>query len=69
MKIADDNIYVCKISKCYIQAISNTEVKDKTANSIDPDEVAHYEPPHLDLCYWQIQLLLFLVLSHGKQVQ
>ena len=21
------------------------------ANSVDPDEVAHYEPPHLDLHY------------------
>ena len=21
------------------------------ANSVDPDEVAHYEPPHLDLYY------------------
>ena len=20
------------------------------ANSVDPDEVAHHEPPHLDLC-------------------
>ena len=24
-------------------------LKDKRANSVDPDEVAHNEPPHLDL--------------------
>ena len=26
------------------------------ANSVDSDEVAHYEPPHLDLHCLQIQL-------------
>ena len=31
------------------------------ANSIDLDEVAHYEPPHQDLCCLQIQLFSFLV--------
>ena len=30
-------------------------------NSVDPDEVAHYEPPHLYLHCLQIQLLSFLV--------
>ena len=29
------------------------------ANSVDPDEVAHYEPPHLDLCCLQMQLFSF----------
>ena len=29
------------------------------ANSVDPDEVAHNEPPHLDLHCWQIQLFCF----------
>ena len=30
--------------------------KDKRANSVDPDEVAHNEPPNLDLGCLQIQL-------------
>ena len=34
-------------------------VRDK-ANSIDPDEVAHNEPPHLDLHCLQFQLASFL---------
>ena len=33
------------------------------ANSVDLDEVAHYEPPHPDLSCLQIQLLLSLVLK------
>ena len=33
------------------------------ANSVDPDEVAHYEPPHLDLRCLRIQLSLVLVLK------
>ena len=33
------------------------------ANSVDLDEVAHYEPPHQDPPYLQIQLLLSLVLK------
>ena len=38
------------------------------ANSVDLDEVAHYEPPHQDLRCLQIQLLSSLVvkeLTHG----
>ena len=34
------------------------EFKEKGANSIDPDEVAQYEPPHLDLYCLQIQLFI-----------
>ena len=26
-----------------------SEIKNRTANSVDPDEMAHYEPSHLDL--------------------
>ena len=33
------------------------------ANSVDLDEVAHYEPPHQDLHHLQIQLLLSLLLK------
>ena len=32
-------------------------------NSVDLDEVAHYEPPHQDLHCFQIQLFSFLVLK------
>ena len=28
------------------------------SNSVDPDEMAHYEPSHLDLCCLQKNLLL-----------
>ena len=31
------------------------------ANSVDPDEAAHYEPPHLDLYCLQVQLFSVLV--------
>ena len=31
-------------------------------NSVDPDEVAHYEPPHLNLPCLQVQLFSFLEL-------
>ena len=33
------------------------------ANSVNLGEVAHYEPPHQDLCCLQIQLFLSLVLK------
>ena len=44
-----------------VQAIAYREFKDYRANSVDPDEVAHYEPPHPDLCWLQIQLFSSLV--------
>ena len=40
----------------------NWEFENYSANSVDLDEVAHYEPPHQDLRYLQIQLFLSLVL-------
>ena len=33
-----------------------TNYTSKMANSIDPDEMAHYEPSHLDLCCLQISV-------------
>ena len=33
------------------------------ANNVVPNEVAHYEPPHLDLCCLQIQLYLIFSLQ------
>ena len=35
--------------------------KKKRSNSVDPNEVAHNEPPHHDLHRLQIQLVSFLV--------
>ena len=37
--------------------IENTK---KRANSVETDEVAHYEPPQLDLCCLKIQLFSYL---------
>ena len=41
---------------CFFQAVSYSEFKCKRANSVDPDEVAHYEPPHQDLHCLHINL-------------
>ena len=42
------------------------------ANSVDLDEMAHFEPPHQDLCCLQMQLFSSLVLKevsiHSKRV-
>ena len=38
------------------------QTRTEKVNSVDPDEVAHYEPPHLDLHCFQIQLFSFLML-------
>ena len=35
---------------------------------MDLDEVAHHEPPHLNLCCLQIQLFLSLVLKELMEV-
>ena len=37
------------------------------ANRVDLDEVAHYEPPHQDLCRLQIQLFSSLVVKRVNQ--
>ena len=42
--------------------------KDLWANSVDPDEVAHHEPPYPDLHCLQIVLFLFLVLSRSPKL-
>lgn len=42
---------ICKIKKKQlVQAKSYSEFNDQRADSVDPDEVAHDEPPNLDLC-------------------
>ena len=42
--------------KVFLQAISYSEFRDQRENSVDIDEVAHDELPHLYLCCLQIQL-------------
>ena len=66
---AEDKIYVCKFSKKVKSKLYHIEnFKDQRANSVDQDEVAHYEPPHRDLCCLQIQLFLSLVLNSSHKV-
>ena len=48
----------CRISKNFSSKLYR-EIKDQRANSVDLDEVAHYEPPHLDLHSLLFQLLSF----------
>ena len=66
-KKADDKIFVNKISKKkkkkIIPAISYLELKNYRANSVDLDEMAHFEPPHQELRCLRIQLFLSLVLK------
>ena len=40
----------------------------KVANNLDPDEVAHHEPPHLDLHCLQIQLFNSPGQSPGRAI-
>ena len=54
--------------KQHNQAISYLEFKDWRANSVDLDDVAHYEPPHQDLRCLQIQLFPSLVLKELNSV-
>ena len=54
-KKTDNKIYVCRISK----RVRLSYMKWRRANSVDPDEVAHHEPPHLDLHCFQMQLHVF----------
>ena len=55
-------IFVCKFSKKFKSKLYHIEnSKTRGANSVDLDEVAHYEPPHQDLRCLQIQLFSSLV--------
>ena len=38
--------------------------KDCTSNSVDPDETAHHEPSHLDLCCLQKPIII----DYGSEV-
>ena len=56
---ADDKIFVCKFSENVKSKLYYIE----NSNSVDLDEVAHYEPPHQDLHCLQIQLFSSLVVK------
>ena len=38
-----------KFQKMFCQVVSCSDLKDQRTNNVDPEEVAHYEPPHIDL--------------------
>ena len=56
------NLWLKNFKKSSVQTVSYWEFKNSKANSIDPDEVAQFEPPHLDLLCLQIQLYSLLKL-------
>ena len=53
-KKADDKIMSAKFRKT-----CNRNCLDYRVNTIDQDEMAHYEPSHLDLQCLQIQIFVF----------
>ena len=52
-----------KFNKIFVQALSHWEFKEQRANSVDLDEAACYEPPHLYLLCLPFQLFTFLALQ------
>ena len=46
------------LTNCPLERDSYVKLKDRMSNSVDPDETAHYEPSHLDLCYLQNPILI-----------
>ena len=49
LKCRQQNLCLQNFQKCLVQVISYWLFKEYKANSVYPDEVAHNEPPHLDL--------------------
>ena len=60
----DLRLQTCKES--FDLANSYGEYKGQRINSVDPDKVAHYEPPLLNLLRLPIQLFSFLALVKVK---
>ena len=61
-KKANDKIDLCKIYRNVMPKlyhIFRIQIRLKRANRVDPDEVAHVEPPHLDLHFLQAQQFSF----------
>ena len=56
-----DKLYFCEmLNKFGLSCVILRGLIDQRANSVDPDEVAHHEPAHLDLHCLQIQYFHFL---------
>ena len=49
-------IFFCKFSKNIKSKLYHTENSKTRGQTVDPDEVANYQPPHQDLRCLQIQL-------------
>ena len=61
---------MCKFSKNVKSKLYHIEYsKTRGANSVDPGEVAHYEPLHQDLRCLQIKLFSSLVLKELTKKQ
>ena len=61
-KSRQQNLCFKVLKNYFVQAIIYWDFKDQRANSVDPDEAAHYELPHLDLHCLQIEIFSVLVL-------
>ena len=60
-------MFVCKfLKKCSSYII--LRILSIEGNSVDLDEVAHFEPPHQDLSCLQIRLLLSLILKELSSI-
>ena len=55
-------IYICKISKNVLSKPYYIENKKTTKTANCRSGSSYYEPPHLDLCCLQIQLLICIVI-------
>ena len=56
---------VCKILDNILLKLYNIRVsKEEGENSVDPDEVAHHELPHLGLCCFQTDLVIMENVSY-----
>ena len=53
------NLRYQNFQKYFAQAILYGKFREQRAISVDPDEVAHHEPPHLDLLCLQIDEFIF----------
>ena len=54
--------FVLKRNYC-LEPSLYVKLKDWTSNSVDPYELAHYEPSHLDLCCLQKPIII----SYGSE--
>ena len=55
------NLCLYNFKKCFIEVISR--IQDLRLNSVDLDEAAHYELPHLDLRCFENSTFFFLLLK------